>query len=101
MILSSFLCTFPQELYMGENGLQIVCAGSVWKSWELLKPGFLDGIKPHCEKDVPVPKYTLVKLTVRSLTLSHFILCILMLGLSESSLTKQSRVYCNGLGMYE
>lgn len=51
---------------MGENGLQIVCAGSVWKSWELLRPGFLDGVKPHCGKDVNVPKFILVKLTVRN-----------------------------------
>lgn len=65
---------------MGENGLQIVCAGSVWKSWELLCPGFLDGIKPHCEKDVAVPKFTLVKLTVRSsivlsISLEFYLFC--------------------------
>lgn len=64
--ISALSRNIDPELYMGENGLQIVCAGSVWKSWELLKPGFLDGIKPHCEKDVPVPKYTLVKLTITS-----------------------------------
>nr|XP_048272619.1 N-acetyl-D-glucosamine kinase isoform X2 [Myodes glareolus] len=28
-------------LFQGELGLPIVCVGSVWKSWELLKEGFL------------------------------------------------------------
>ena len=51
---------------MAENGLQIVCAGSVWKSWELLRAGFLDGVKPHCKEDILVPKFCLVKLMVRS-----------------------------------
>ena len=34
-----------QELKEGEGGLNIVCVGSVWKSWDLLKEGFLEGIK--------------------------------------------------------
>lgn len=28
-----------QVLFQGELGLPIVCVGSVWKSWELLKEG--------------------------------------------------------------
>ncbi|XP_051010770.1 N-acetyl-D-glucosamine kinase isoform X2 [Acomys russatus] len=28
-------------LFQGERGLPILCVGSVWKSWELLKEGFL------------------------------------------------------------
>lgn len=57
-----------QELFEGDNGLEIVCAGSVWKSWELLRAGFLDGVQPHCEKDVPVSKFTLLTLKVRTST---------------------------------
>ena len=34
-----------KELKEAEGGLNIVCVGSVWKSWELLKQGFLEGIK--------------------------------------------------------
>lgn len=64
--ISALSRNIDPELFMAENGLQIVCAGSVWKSWELLRPGFLDGVKPHCEKDIPVPKFTLVKLMVTS-----------------------------------
>ncbi|XP_050718789.1 N-acetyl-D-glucosamine kinase-like [Eriocheir sinensis] len=64
--ISALSRSIDSELYEGENGLQIVCAGSVWKSWELLRAGFLDGVQPHCEKDVPLPKFTLVTLTVTS-----------------------------------
>ncbi|KAI1888362.1 hypothetical protein AGOR_G00184220 [Albula goreensis] len=31
-----------QSLFSGERGLPILCVGSVWKSWELLKPGFTE-----------------------------------------------------------
>ncbi|KAI0241506.1 N-acetyl-D-glucosamine kinase [Lamellibrachia satsuma] len=31
----------------GEGGLKIVCVGSVWKSWELLKEGFLQTLKKN------------------------------------------------------
>ena len=34
-----------KDLREGEGGLNIVCVGSVWKSWDLLKEGFLEGIK--------------------------------------------------------
>ena len=40
------------ELKGAEGGLNIVCVGSVWKSWELLKSGFLEGIKD--ERGQPV-----------------------------------------------
>ena len=32
---------FSAELLSQPGGLPIVCIGSVWKSWDLLKPGFL------------------------------------------------------------
>ncbi|XP_048826461.1 N-acetyl-D-glucosamine kinase [Brienomyrus brachyistius] len=31
-----------QCLFSGELGLPILCVGSVWKSWDLLKPGFME-----------------------------------------------------------
>ncbi|KAL0969935.1 hypothetical protein UPYG_G00234750 [Umbra pygmaea] len=31
-----------QPLLSDEQGLPILCVGSVWKSWELLKPGFIE-----------------------------------------------------------
>ncbi|KAJ8262595.1 hypothetical protein GJAV_G00168180 [Gymnothorax javanicus] len=31
-----------QDLFSGERGLPILCVGSVWKSWDLLKPGFTE-----------------------------------------------------------
>jgi len=51
------------ELKGAEGGLNIVCVGSVWKSWELLKAGFLEGIKD--ERGQPsIRELTMVKLTV-------------------------------------
>uniref|UniRef100_A0A0A9YC15 N-acetyl-D-glucosamine kinase n=1 Tax=Lygus hesperus TaxID=30085 RepID=A0A0A9YC15_LYGHE len=32
------------ELLKNKGGLAVVCVGSVWRSWELLKPGFLEEI---------------------------------------------------------
>ena len=43
--------------------LVIVCTGSVFNSWALLKDGFLDGISEKYEEDVAVSKFKLVKLT--------------------------------------
>ena len=36
-----------KDLRDAEGGLNIVCVGSVWKSWDLLKDGFLEGIKTN------------------------------------------------------
>ncbi|XP_042885226.1 N-acetyl-D-glucosamine kinase-like isoform X2 [Penaeus japonicus] len=55
-----------EALLFTEDGLQIVCSGSVWKAWEHLRPGFVDGIIPRCEKDRIIPKYTLLRLAVTS-----------------------------------
>ena len=40
------------ELTSAPGGLRVVCVGSVWKSWELLKRGFLAGIKDDSGKPV-------------------------------------------------
>lgn len=31
-----------EPLFSGDTGLPILCVGSVWRSWELLKPGFTE-----------------------------------------------------------
>ncbi|XP_067835866.1 N-acetyl-D-glucosamine kinase [Heptranchias perlo] len=51
-------------LFEGELGLSIVCVGSVWNSWDLLKDGFLEVLEEA--KGMPVGKdlgkFTLMKL---------------------------------------
>lgn len=37
------------ELVEKEGGVHVVCVGSVWLSWELLKPGFVAWIKKNTE----------------------------------------------------
>lgn len=39
-----------QTLLDGENGLNIVCVGSVWKSWDLLQKGFTCVLKNGCKR---------------------------------------------------
>lgn len=52
-----------KDLKEGDGGLRIVCVGSVWKSWELLKQGFLEGIKDEIGQPC-VPELTMVQLSV-------------------------------------
>uniref|UniRef100_A0AAQ4PDV5 N-acetyl-D-glucosamine kinase n=1 Tax=Gasterosteus aculeatus aculeatus TaxID=481459 RepID=A0AAQ4PDV5_GASAC len=33
---------WQQPLFCGDLGLRVLCVGSVWKSWELLKSGFIE-----------------------------------------------------------
>ncbi|XP_015705646.2 N-acetyl-D-glucosamine kinase [Coturnix japonica] len=42
-----------ESLFRGELGLPIVCVGSVWKSWELLRDGFIGSL--HRAGSVPPP----------------------------------------------
>lgn len=51
------------DLTSAEGGLRIVCVGSVWKSWELLKHGFLEGIKDALGRPC-VGEVTMVQLSV-------------------------------------
>ncbi|CAL8082445.1 unnamed protein product [Orchesella dallaii] len=54
-----------KALYEGRFGLPIVCVGSVWKSWEFMKPGFIRLLE--LDTDTPkLPKFSLLKLTVTS-----------------------------------
>jgi len=52
-----------KDLLSAEGGLRIVCVGSVWKSWELLKHGFLEGIKDNLGRPC-VKELTMVQLSV-------------------------------------
>jgi len=52
-----------KELKEAEGGLNIVCVGSVWKSWGLLKDGFLEGIKDNSGQP-SISELTMVKLSV-------------------------------------
>lgn len=45
------------------GGLRIVCEGSVWKSWDLLREAFLTTLYPPGGIAVPVREFTLVRLT--------------------------------------
>nr|XP_045601867.1 N-acetyl-D-glucosamine kinase-like isoform X1 [Procambarus clarkii] len=56
------------DLLASEDGLQIVCSGSVWKSWEYLREGFVDGAKPQLKKDRIIPKFKLLRLAVGAVT---------------------------------
>ncbi|XP_076104684.1 N-acetyl-D-glucosamine kinase-like [Mytilus galloprovincialis] len=49
-----------QSLLDGENGLNIVCVGSVWKSWDLLQQGFTNVLKTNCDR---IQKFCLLDLT--------------------------------------
>lgn len=55
---------FFQSLRNGSCGLQVVCVGSVWLSWDLLRPGFEEQLKDTslCH----VKKLSLVKTTRNS-----------------------------------
>lgn len=64
--ISALSRNIDTDLFTTENGLPIVCSGSVWKSWELMKAGFIKGVKPHLDKDQTIPKLTLLRLTVTS-----------------------------------
>lgn len=45
-----------------KDGLQVLCVGSVWLSWELLKPGFVTWLSSNTD----VKRLTLMKLTTTS-----------------------------------
>jgi len=51
-------------LYSGPFGLPIVCIGSVWKSWKLLQPGFLETLGLGPNQEPKLSKFSLLKLNV-------------------------------------
>ncbi|KAK3887790.1 hypothetical protein Pcinc_008118 [Petrolisthes cinctipes] len=64
--ISALSRNIDTDLLTCDTGLPIICAGSVWKSWEFLQEGFIEGVKPHLEKDEVIPKLNLLRLTVTS-----------------------------------
>lgn len=53
-----------KDLLNIDGGLPVVCVGSVWKSWDLLKPGFVK----HLEEHQNVPELSLLELTTNVAT---------------------------------
>lgn len=51
-----------KSLFELPNGLPIVCAGSVYKSWSLIKPGFMQCLKDNITKCPNLTKINLVKI---------------------------------------
>lgn len=49
-------------LYKETGGLHVVCVGSVWKSWELLKDGFIEQLDQHSSQKTIVEEFTLLVL---------------------------------------
>ncbi|KAF5291149.1 hypothetical protein FQA39_LY14391 [Lamprigera yunnana] len=47
-----------KELFDRESGLQVLCVGSVWLSWDLLKEGFISWIEEHTD----IQQLSLVKI---------------------------------------
>ena len=47
-----------------EGGLRILCVGQVWKSWSLLKEGFIRGLQPQYPRDIEIREFTLLRLEV-------------------------------------
>ncbi|XP_035673899.1 N-acetyl-D-glucosamine kinase-like isoform X3 [Branchiostoma floridae] len=65
-MLGKHICALSSKidksLLEGEGGLQVVCVGSVWKSWDVLREGFLRGMLPRNERDVAIKTITLLEL---------------------------------------
>ncbi|KAK2190294.1 hypothetical protein NP493_79g05050 [Ridgeia piscesae] len=48
--ITALLPKIKQSQFEGEGRLKVVCVGSVWKSWELMKQGFLQSLQTHASK---------------------------------------------------
>lgn len=49
-----------------KGGIHVVCTGSVFKSWDLLEKGFLEGLRPRVAGDVKLSEITLLFLEKNS-----------------------------------
>lgn len=61
-IAKSIAAVYPKaspELIQDEDGLHVLCVGSVWLSWDLLMPGFISWMK----KNTNIEKLALLRLT--------------------------------------
>jgi N-acetylglucosamine kinase len=52
-----------KSLFEEEGGLRIVTVGSVFKSWDLMKNGFIEGMRPRNNNDIKIKEITLVSLS--------------------------------------
>jgi len=50
-------------LFSEDAGLKVVCTGSVWKSWDLMEEGFVEGLSSSGYADVKINKLTLLSLS--------------------------------------
>lgn len=62
--VKALIPNMEEDLLMesNETGLKVICVGSVWKSWQYLKEGFLEGIRPVTDEEKALRKFCLVKL---------------------------------------
>ena len=62
--VKALIPTMENELLLESNasGLKIICVGSVWKSWEFLREGFLEGIRPITDEEKTLKKICLLRL---------------------------------------
>jgi len=51
-----------KALFSADAGLKVVCTGSVWKSWDLLKEGFIEGLGSLSPDAIEINKLTLLSL---------------------------------------
>ncbi|XP_067012084.1 N-acetyl-D-glucosamine kinase [Anabrus simplex] len=57
------------HLFPESGGLPVICVGSVWLSWEYLKPGFISRLQEPCVgKERPVEEVSLLTLTTTMAT---------------------------------
>ena len=61
---------FFQELLDSPRGLPVVCVGSVWLSWEYLKPGFVEELQKVGSR---LQKLSLLRLTTSVATGSVYL----------------------------
>jgi len=52
-----------KALFSGDACLKVVCTGSVWKSWDLLEEGFVEGMTSSNHAGVKINKLTLLSLS--------------------------------------
>uniref|UniRef100_A0A8B9JMZ1 N-acetylglucosamine kinase n=1 Tax=Astyanax mexicanus TaxID=7994 RepID=A0A8B9JMZ1_ASTMX len=62
VLAQHIVAVLPKELFSGELGLPILCVGSVWKSWELLKDGFTQVLSQNQAHYSHFHKYSLLTL---------------------------------------
>lgn len=86
-----------QDLLKVEGGLPVVCVGSVWKSWDLLKQGFIK----HLEEQKNVPELSLLELTTNVATGAAYLAAKSCNYVLPKSTNQNSKVFyhfksCNG-----